>query len=379
MSCLPLEQLSKSQRSAVELQIEPNAKIVQSHFRGQTSLKACQIMRTFASQAERVQHLIVDGLNNLPQTGQPATQGFGPALPFAALMWRSDQIDLILLMPAPSRSLTSKAFVSHIRSLSGQAAASQLGRRRLASGKQGRSQVLVVGTRAPKAETRNHPLCGDAQQKVEAFVPPDAITPADICLTRQPAQAAPLRITGHHSHAVQDFIGRLLPVQKLHQEQRKGGDRISIGSLQSIELAPMGQLRERFSQMMLRIAIKRSFAGKLHPLPKQGQRDHLTSAQRCLRTWFGSLWLVFRLAKIVYHDVQCCYEGIQIDHQRAPFLTNWFSKLTVRPGSLLFNPFLIHTKRLRRRNKMQDSTVQTELQPFHSGEDIPPITREPTG
>jgi hypothetical protein len=28
---------------------------------------------------------------------------------------------------------------------------------------------------------------------------------------------------------------------------------------------------------------------------------------------------------------------------------------------------------------MQDATVQTELQPFHSGEDIPPITREPTG
>jgi hypothetical protein len=28
---------------------------------------------------------------------------------------------------------------------------------------------------------------------------------------------------------------------------------------------------------------------------------------------------------------------------------------------------------------MQDATGQTELQPFHSGEDIPPITREPTG
>src|SRR5258706_1094378 len=28
---------------------------------------------------------------------------------------------------------------------------------------------------------------------------------------------------------------------------------------------------------------------------------------------------------------------------------------------------------------MQDSTGQTELQPFHSGEDIPLITREPTG
>src|SRR5437879_4733741 len=141
------------------------------------------------------------------------------------------------------------------------------------------------------------------------------------------APSEPVQSTAANLSRCDHRLGPLLPVQKLHQEQRKGGDRISIGSLQSIELAPMGQLRERFSQMMLRIAIKRSFAGKLHPLPKQGQRDHLTSAQRCLRTWFGSLWLVFRLAKIVYHDVQCCYEGIQIDHQRAPFLTNWFSKL----------------------------------------------------
>src|SRR6266478_4102296 len=130
MSCLPLDQLSKSQRSAVELQIEPDAKIVQSHFRSQASLKSRQVMRAFASQAEGVQQLVIDGLNDLPQTGQPATQGFGPALPFAALMRRSDQIDLILLVPTTSRSLLGLAFVCHIRPLSGQAAASQLGRRR---------------------------------------------------------------------------------------------------------------------------------------------------------------------------------------------------------------------------------------------------------
>ncbi len=170
MSCLPLEQLSKSQRSAVELQIEPDAKIVQSHFRSQASLKSRQVMRAFASQAEGVQQLVIDGLNDLPQPGQPATQAFGPVLPFAALMRRSDQIDLILLVPTTSRSLLGLAFVSHIRPLSGQTTAWQLGRRRLASGKQGRSQMLVVRARAPKAETRNHPLCGDAQQEMKAFM-----------------------------------------------------------------------------------------------------------------------------------------------------------------------------------------------------------------
>src|SRR5258708_36028401 len=75
---------------------------------------------------------------------------------------------------------------------------------------------------------------------------------------------------------------------------------------------------------------------KLHPLSKQGQRDYLTPAQRCLRAWFWPLWLSFRLEKIVYHDVQCCYEGIQIDLKLAPFLTNWFDKLTLRPGFLLY-------------------------------------------
>jgi hypothetical protein len=85
MSCLPRKQLSKSQRGAVELQIEPDTKIVQGHFRGQASLKAGHIMRAFASQAEGVQQLVVDGLDDLsdvdpnlwrPQRGDLAHQLF---------------------------------------------------------------------------------------------------------------------------------------------------------------------------------------------------------------------------------------------------------------------------------------------------------------
>jgi hypothetical protein len=80
MSCLPIEQLSKSQRSVVELQIQPETKVMQSHFRGQASLKARQVVRAFASQTERIEQLVIDRFNDLPQTGQPPTQGFGPAL-----------------------------------------------------------------------------------------------------------------------------------------------------------------------------------------------------------------------------------------------------------------------------------------------------------
>src|SRR5258708_24107415 len=87
------------------MQVEPDAKIMQSHFGGQTSLKSSQVMRTFPSQAERVQQLVIHGLNDLSQPGQPATQGFGPALPSAALMWRGDPIHPVPPPPPSSRAL----------------------------------------------------------------------------------------------------------------------------------------------------------------------------------------------------------------------------------------------------------------------------------
>src|SRR5260221_637412 len=331
------------------MQVEPDAKIMQSHFGGQTSLKSSQVMRTFPSQAERVQQLVIHGLNDLSQTGQPATQGFGPALPSAALMWRGDQIDLVPLSPLTPGSLPCKPFIGHIRPLGGQTGTGKAWRGALTGSKQRGGQMLDVRARACKAKASNHSLGSHTQQHMEAFVPADAITPANIRLTRQPAQATPLRITGHGSRAIEHFIGRALRLQKLHQEQCKGRDRISVFSLQPIELAAIWQLRKRFSQVMVRIAVKGSFALKLHPLSKQGQRDHLTSAQRPLRAWSWHLWLKLRPAKIIYHDVQCNQEHIQIDHQRAPFLVNWFDKLTIRSGSLPFQVLSISHQTLKMR------------------------------
>ncbi len=43
------------------MQIEPETKIVQSHFGSQASLKPRQVMGTFPCQAEGIQEFVVDG------------------------------------------------------------------------------------------------------------------------------------------------------------------------------------------------------------------------------------------------------------------------------------------------------------------------------
>ncbi len=95
------------------MQIEPDTKIVQTHFGSQTSLKTSQVVRTLTSQTKGIQEFVVDGFDDLPQMGQPATQRSGPTDVFAALMGRRDQIDLSLCLPALSGSLTDLALVSY--------------------------------------------------------------------------------------------------------------------------------------------------------------------------------------------------------------------------------------------------------------------------
>ena len=107
------------------MQIEPDTKIVQTHFGSQTSLKTSQVVRTFTSQTKGIQEFVVDGFDDLSQMGQPATQRFGPTDAFAALMGRRDQIDLSLCLPALSRSLAGLALVSYIRAVSRQASTGQ--------------------------------------------------------------------------------------------------------------------------------------------------------------------------------------------------------------------------------------------------------------
>lgn len=73
MMNLPVEQVSESQRLSSELQVEPEAKVMQGHFGGQPCLKAIQRVRTLTSQPEGIEQLVVGGLNDLTQPSQPAS------------------------------------------------------------------------------------------------------------------------------------------------------------------------------------------------------------------------------------------------------------------------------------------------------------------
>jgi hypothetical protein len=78
MTNLPLEPLSKGQGVTPQLQVEPDTKVMQSHFSGQAGLKAIQRMRTLASQPKGIEDLVIDRFNDLPQPSQPAAPGLGP-------------------------------------------------------------------------------------------------------------------------------------------------------------------------------------------------------------------------------------------------------------------------------------------------------------
>ena len=62
MTNLPVEQISESQRLASELHIEPDAKVMQGHFGGQTCLKAVQGMGTLTGKPK--QEILTEALKD---------------------------------------------------------------------------------------------------------------------------------------------------------------------------------------------------------------------------------------------------------------------------------------------------------------------------
>ena len=106
----------------------------------------------------------------------------------------------------------------------------------LASGEKGFGQRMVIATGWGKAKASNHAGWSNRREQVEAFIPANAVAPADIGLPRQPASATPLGISRRNTRTVQGFIQTLLCLYVLHQAQTEGDDGITIVPLQPIEL-----------------------------------------------------------------------------------------------------------------------------------------------
>src|SRR5260221_10556677 len=188
MMTLPVKQLSESQRLAPQLPVEPDKKVMQGHFGGQGCLKAIQRMGTLPSQSEGIEQLVVSGLNTLTQPRQPAPPSFGPAH-CAPLVRRADDLSIIVLVPEAMHLLARKAFIGHIDALGWRAHTGQARGRSVSHGKEGLRQRVVVATRCSKAEAGNHAGWGNGGEQMKAFVPANAVAPADFGLSCQPAGA----------------------------------------------------------------------------------------------------------------------------------------------------------------------------------------------
>lgn len=141
---LPIEQVSKGQWLTTQVNIEPETKVMQTHFGRQTSLKACQIMRPFPRQAEGVEQFVVDRFDDLPQTGQPATPLFGPFL-LTALSRGSDDFGSVQLSPLGVRLVSCEALISHVDPQSLGSDAGQYLGGLSACRKEGLGQSLIMG------------------------------------------------------------------------------------------------------------------------------------------------------------------------------------------------------------------------------------------
>src|SRR6266567_784195 len=339
MTNLPVEQISEGQRRAPQLHVEPDAKVMQSDFRSQSCLKAVQRMRTLTSQPKDIEQLVVGRFNDLTQPSQPAPPVFGPAH-FAPLVRRADHLGIVVLVPEAMQLIARKALIGHIDALGGRAHTGQARGRSVSHGQEGLRQRVVVATARSKAETSNHAGWGNGGEQMKAFIPPNAIAPADIGLPCQPASATPLRVSRRNARTVQGFIQAVLCLHLLNQVQTEGHDDSTILPLQPIELLAFWQGRKRWSQVAHRIAVEGAFARELRPLAKHGQCHHLATRQR--GGWPRTMFLIIalRLAKIIDHHVQCSQKGILVHQQRAPFPCESVRQAHCRvQDTLLSSPF----------------------------------------
>ncbi len=200
---LPLVELKNLHLA--QMQIEPDAEIVQPDFGRQASLKARQVVRTLTGLAKGIQKSVVDGLNDLSKAGQPASQRFEPVDALTALMRRRHQVHLMLVQPPTSRSFSGKAFACYIAALSRLTCTGQTRGGLLASGKQYGDQLLIMGAGRPKVKPGDDSHRSDTQQQMKAFIPAEAITPPNICLHDIPAGAMTFGIPRQRRCTLQHF------------------------------------------------------------------------------------------------------------------------------------------------------------------------------
>ena len=186
---LPTQQVNESQGGAAQLPVEQYAKIMQGGSGCQSCLKAVQLVRPLPVQPEGVVELLKDRFHDLAYPGQPAAQSFGPGS-LAVAFGRRDQPGAVAVPPPLMQLPSLKALVRHIPAQGRCPQGGQPGVGSMPEGEEILGQCLVLGAGRGKAEAGDDALRIDGKEQVKAFIPAQAVAPANISLSGQPPELA---------------------------------------------------------------------------------------------------------------------------------------------------------------------------------------------
>jgi hypothetical protein len=119
----------------------------------------------------------------------------------------------------------------------------------------------------------------DRHAQVEAFVPAQAVPPADIGQAGQPAGTPTFGLPRWDRRGVQSCIEPPATVQEVHQVQEARHNSLMVTAPQAIELGARRQRGESRAQVALCRAVERPFAWEAGPLLKEAEGDHRTPAE----------------------------------------------------------------------------------------------------
>ena len=219
--------------------VQPDTEIMQGHLGRQSGLKAIQLVRALPVQREGMVELVEDGLHHLAYPSQPPAQCFGPRVP-AVAPGRTDYPGPVAVPPPLSCRLALKAFVHHVPALGWLPQSGQPGMGSMPEGEEVPGHGLVLDAGWGKAEAGDDPLGIDRKQQVEAFIPAQAVAPANVSLPGQPTGAPAFGRPGGNTGTVQGFIEATRSLQQVHQVAGESRQDPVVAPRQPVELTPAG-------------------------------------------------------------------------------------------------------------------------------------------
>src|SRR5215212_8732073 len=138
--------------------IEPDTKVMQRHPRRQSGAQTLDLVGTLSPEAEGIEELVVDRLNDLTDGGNPPPQRLGPASLLGVALGRMDHLRSVALQPAPVVLCSLEALVGHVGSREGRSHAEEPA---IGSGphlEERLGQGLVGSGGRAETETRYHPV-----------------------------------------------------------------------------------------------------------------------------------------------------------------------------------------------------------------------------